>query len=79
MEYRTVMASKFKEQCLALLDEVERTKVPIVVTKWGRPVARIGPVEETEIRPTMGSVRLVATEDDAYFSTGEPWDAAKEP
>lgn len=75
MGLRIVMASKFKEQCLALLDEVARTKVSIVVTKSGRPVARVAPVEESAMRPTMGSVRLVATEDAAYFSTGEAWHA----
>jgi prevent-host-death family protein len=76
MGSRIVMASKFKEQCLALVDEVARTKVSIVVTKRGRPVARVAPMEETAVRPTMGSVRLVATEDAAYFSTGETWHAA---
>lgn len=76
MTARIVMASEFKEKCLALLDEVARTKVPIVVTKRGRPVARVAPADESETRPTMGSVRLVAPEDEAYFSSGEPWDAA---
>lgn len=76
MEARVVMASRFKEQCLALLDEVARTKVPIVVTKRGRPVAQLVPVEPSESRPTMGSVGLVAAEDEAYYSTGELWEAS---
>lgn len=70
------MASKFKEQCLMLLDQVARTKVPVIVTKRGRPVARLVPLEPTSPqRSTMGSVQLVAEEDEAYFSTGEPWEA----
>jgi prevent-host-death family protein len=75
MPERLVMASKFKQQCLALLDEVARTKVGLVVTKRGKPVARVVPVtEEGRNRPTFGSVTLLATDDADYFSTGERWD-----
>lgn len=75
-----VMASRFKQQCLALLDQVETTKVPIVVTKHGRPVARLVPLEDAgDPRPTMGSVTLLADADHTYFSTGESWQADGDP
>jgi prevent-host-death family protein len=73
MEDRVVMASRFKERCLALLDLVARTKVPVVVTKHGKPVAKLVPIDEPEAASTMGSVRLLADDDEAYFSTGETW------
>lgn len=73
----TIGATEFKERCLALLDQVDRDRVPLVVTKRGRPVARIVPIEEPATgRPTMGSVRLLADEDEAYYTTGEGWEAA---
>ncbi len=75
MEERVVMASRFKERCLALLDLVARTKVPIVVTKHGKPVAKLVPIDEPAASPTMGSVRLLADDDEAYFSTGQTWAA----
>ena len=72
------MASKFKEQCLALLDQVERTKVAIVVTKHGRPVARLVPLEEgVGRRDTDRSVGLLVDGDEAYFSTGETWEVER--
>lgn len=71
-----VMASEFKARCLAILDQVARTRTPVVVTKHGRPVARLVPMDEAERRPTMGSVTLLAAEDEAYYSTGESWEAA---
>ena len=75
MDELTVMASRFKAECLALLDRVERTKVSIVVTKRGRPVARLVPLDEAEApRDTHGSVRLLVDEDQAYYGTAEPWD-----
>jgi prevent-host-death family protein len=70
----TMQASSFKARCLAVLDEVERTHSSVVITKHGRAVARLVPIDD--MRPTMGSVTLMGAQDDEYFSTGESWDAA---
>jgi len=69
----TIQASQFKARCLALLDEVAATGRPLVVTKHGRPVARVVPLDRP--RPLAGSVTLLVDDDEAYFSTGETWDA----
>lgn len=69
----TVSASVFKAKCLAMLDDVAESGEAITVTKHGRPVARLVPIEASA--PTMGSVVLIADADDDYFSTGESWDA----
>lgn len=45
---KTVPAGEFKAKCLALFDEVEAGRRTFVVTKRGRPVARIVPLEPTE-------------------------------
>ena len=79
MEPQTIMASTFKQQCLALLDQVARTQVPIIITKHGRPVAQLTPLDPQPHRPTIGSVRLLADDDAAYFSVGEPWEAEADP
>lgn len=73
MVERTVAAGEFKAKCLALLDEVADRRTEIIVTKRGVPVARIVPLA---LAPsTDGSVTLLATDDEAFFSTGEVWDA----
>jgi len=72
---RTIMASQFKAECLAILDQVDQMKITVIVTKHGRPVARVTPLEAQSPRPTMGSVRLVAEDDEAYYATGERWNA----
>lgn len=51
---RQISASAFKARCLALLDEVARTGVPLVITKRGKPVAQLGPVAAA--RSLEGSV-----------------------
>lgn len=69
-----IAAGVFKTQCLALLDEVDRERKEIVVTKRGRPVARLVPVrpEPADIfRRLKGTGRIVGD----ILSTGESWEA----
>ena len=44
---RTIKASEFKAKCLKLLDEVAETGEEIVITKNGKPVAKLTPYQET--------------------------------
>ncbi len=53
---RSVAAGEFKAKCLALLDEVARTGVSMVVTKRGKPVARLVPMKEQKPKSLKGSV-----------------------
>lgn len=73
---RTMMASRFKAECLAVLDQVEQMKISVTITKHGRPIARVVPLAD-EHRSTVGSVRLIAEDDAAYYSTQELWDAER--
>lgn len=76
MTERTIMASQFKAECLAILDQVNQMKVSYTITKHGRPVARLVPADTDDYgADLMGSVTLIAEDDEAYFSTGEKWDA----
>ena len=76
---RVIMASLFKAECLAILDQVETLKCSVTITKHGRPVARLVPLIEPTDSALMGSVRLVAEEDAVYFTTLERWSADPEP
>jgi prevent-host-death family protein len=38
-----IAISKFKATCLAVLDRVRRTRKPILVTRFGEPIAEIAP------------------------------------
>ena len=50
-EIRTITASEFRAKCLALMDEVAETGVEIVITKRGKPVARLIPLRESNRVP----------------------------
>ncbi len=45
---KTMAAGKFKAQCLAVLDEVQIRRECVIVTKNGRPVAKMVPLELEE-------------------------------
>jgi prevent-host-death family protein len=72
---RVVSASRFKAQCLAMFDEVAATGEEIVVTKHGRPVARVVPAAEP---PTLrGSVRFNVTDAELVAPLGDAWDSER--
>ncbi|MBM3270288.1 MAG: type II toxin-antitoxin system Phd/YefM family antitoxin [Candidatus Sericytochromatia bacterium] len=48
MRPRTIPAGEFKAKCLALLDEVATSGQVLIVTKRGKPVARVLPPEPAE-------------------------------
>jgi prevent-host-death family protein len=39
-------AGEFKANCLAVMDEVSRKREPVVITKHGKPVAKLVPLGE---------------------------------
>jgi prevent-host-death family protein len=38
-----IAISKFKATCLAVLERVRRTRKPVLVTRFGKPVAEVAP------------------------------------
>jgi prevent-host-death family protein len=46
---QTIGAGEFKAKCLRLLDEVARRQVAIVITKRGKAVAKLVPIEEKPV------------------------------
>lgn len=68
MDTKTIPAGLFKQQCLALLDQVAATGHELVITKRGRPVARLVPLEspaeheETILAKLRGSARMLVDE-----------------
>ena len=45
---RTIPAGQFKQKCLAILDEVAQTHRSVVISKRGKPVARLAPLENDQ-------------------------------
>jgi prevent-host-death family protein len=46
---KTMTAGKFKAQCLKVIDRVNATRGPVLITRNGRPIAKLVPVGIIEI------------------------------
>jgi prevent-host-death family protein len=68
----SISASKFKEQCLSLLDRLEPEG--LLVTKHGKPVARVLPAQ-SDCASLVGSMRGKIHVRGDIFTTGLKWDA----
>ena len=71
-------AGQFKAKCLKLMDHVRETHEPVVITKFGKPVAKLVPVEEKGREPLFGILRDAAmVKGDIVAPAGEKWDAER--
>jgi prevent-host-death family protein len=51
-----IAISKFKATCLAVMEDVRRTRKPVLVTRFGKPVAEIVPPKVTRKRILGGMI-----------------------
>ena len=70
---REIPAGEFKAKCLALLDEVRDTQEEIVVTKRGKAVARLVPMEKKEWKSMAGTILWQA---DDIITPDDDWQEA---
>jgi prevent-host-death family protein len=76
---KEIAISEFKAKCLGILEEVRKTRKPIRVTRFGKPVAEVVPptIEKNQGRrlgSMAGSMKIVG---DIVGPTGslDDWDA----
>jgi prevent-host-death family protein len=78
VKVRSIPAGEFKAKCLALMDEVERTGQPLVITKRGKPVARLVP-ESSAPKSLFGIMKgTVIITGDIISPLDEPWEALQD-
>ena len=69
----TISAAEFKAKCLRILDELGPAGV--LITKRGRPIARVLPAITTENAKLIGSMKGSIQIKGDLFSTGVEWNA----
>ena len=72
---RTIGVTKFKEQCLTILDSLEPEG--LVVTKRGKPIARVVPYDNQDAE-LIGSLHDKIVVKGDIFTTGVRWNADAE-
>lgn len=84
---KMIGAAEFKAHCLRILDEVQRSGESITVTKRGKPVAEVKPVEQEQRPPLFGCMKGTVTfapdfdPDESPFDSDweEQWEANNPP
>ncbi len=71
-----ISAAQFKAKCLKLMDEIAKTRKPIVITKRGKPVAKLVAVEPERRQPLLGYMAgTIAYVGDVESPVGVEWEA----
>ncbi len=70
----TIGAGDFKARCLQLLDAVAAQREPLVITKRGKPVAKLVPVPP-EAKLFGALAGSVVSETDIVAPIGDAWEA----
>jgi prevent-host-death family protein len=70
---KTIGAAQFKAHCLRILDEVDRSRETVTVTKRGRPVAEVRPIAKAERRSIIGALK------GSVLQYDRPFDPAADP
>lgn len=68
----TIPAGQFKARCLGLLDQVANSGETFVITKRGKPLAKLVPIEQTSPVSLRGSVQYNG---DIVGRLGKKWEA----
>jgi len=83
---RTIAAGEFKAKCLRIMDEVNETRQPVIVTKRGEPVIKVVPITNGKKKKKddifgrlIGVVEIVGDPDDLIRPAFEldEWDMLK--
>ena len=70
---KTISATEFKAKCLEILDHLD--KQGIVVSKRGKPIARVVPYSPAATKDLIGSMKGKIKIKGDIFSTGIKWNA----
>ncbi len=76
---KTMPAGEFKARCLRVMDDVQLTREAVVITKKGRPVAKLvpaGPPSEDFLGKLSGVMKIVGDVTQP-LEEAEVWDALR--
>ncbi len=70
-----ITAAEFKERCLKLMDDVQASGRSLIITKRGKPVAKLVPFEESVLEPFGHLAGTVTVHGDIIEPIDEIWNA----
>ena len=76
---KKVVVSEFKAKCIAFLREAQESGESILITRRGKPIARVDPVREVRSERPLGVFRgrMKVRGDIVHADTSEDWEALR--
>lgn len=76
---RTMPAGEFKARCLRVMEEVKKYRTPVVITKKGRPVAKLVPPDTpaTDVFGCMAGTARIVGDIEAPVRAAEAWEEVR--
>ena len=76
---KTMPAAQFKARCLRVMDDVQATREPVIITKKGRPVAKLVPAGESsdEFLGKLSAVMKIVGDITQPIEDADTWDAVR--
>lgn len=78
-DLKTIPAGEFKSQCLKLMEIVQRTRKSITITKRGKPIAKLAPLDSEEDQwfgRLKGKVKIVG-DIESPIDPPEAWESSR--
>jgi prevent-host-death family protein len=74
---QTMPAGEFKARCLKVMDRVRATREPVIITKRGKPVAKLVPVDSRadDIFGCLKGVMEIVGDIESPAVAPEEWEA----
>lgn len=70
-----ITVTQFKAKCLGVIDQVQREKSRVIITRHGKPAAELIPVSASAPGKLFGRAKDSTVILGDIMSTGEHWDA----
>ena len=73
---KRIQASDFKVHCLSIIETISRNHEPVIVTRYGKPIVKIEPVnseKDTSDKPLKGKAIFIG---DIISPVDEEWEAS---
>ncbi len=79
---KTMPAGEFKAKCLRVMEEVKKYRTPVVITKKGKPVAKLVPLDEPK-KDVFGcmadKIKIIGDIESPVLPPIEEWDMYRLP
>ena len=74
---KTMTAASFKTHCLTIMEDVRSTREPVLITKRGRPVAKLVPAGTSDFMGRLQGVVRIVGDIESPVEPPESWEVLR--